>query len=72
MSQEKIDITELSLEQGFEEIEKLMDEMSDTNITLEESFEKYKLGMELLKHCNDKIDRVEKEIKILTAEDLAD
>lgn len=72
MSQDKIDITELSLEQGFEEIEKLMDEMSDTNISLEESFEKYKLGMELLKHCNDKIDRVEKEIKILTAEDLAD
>jgi len=57
-------INELSLEEAFKEIEKLMGEMSQ-DISLEESFEKYKLGMDLLKHCGEKIDRVEKQIQIL-------
>lgn len=68
MSTEKLE--ELSLEEGFEKIEELMNEMSDGDISLEESFEKYKLGMELLKHCSDKIDKVEKQIQVLNAEDV--
>ena len=66
MSEEIMDIKELSLEEGFAKIEELMDEMADSEVTLEESFEKYKLGMQLLKHCNEKIDRVEKQIQILS------
>lgn len=66
MSEEIKDIKELSLEEGFAKIEELMDEMADSEVTLEESFEKYKLGMQLLKHCNEKIDRVEKQIQILS------
>lgn len=68
MNIEKLE--ELSLEEGFEKIEELMNEMSDGDISLEESFEKYKLGMELLKHCSDKIDKVEKQIQVLNAEDV--
>ena len=60
------EINDLSLEQAFEKIEDLMNEMSG-DISLEESFEKYKLGMDLLKHCGDKIDNVEKRIQILNA-----
>lgn len=66
MSEEIKDIKDLSLEEGFAKIEELMDEMADSEVTLEESFEKYKLGMQLLKHCNEKIDRVEKQIQILS------
>ena len=66
MSEEIKDIKELSLEEGFAKIEELMDEMADSEVTLEESFEKYKLGMQLLKHCNEKIDRVEKQIQIIS------
>lgn len=64
-------IDELSLEQSFKEIEKLMSEMSGSDISLEESFEKYKAGMDLLKHCGEKIDRVEKQIQILNENDIA-
>ena len=71
MADKKIDFEKLSLEEGFTMIEDIMNEMSEADIPLEESFEKYKQGMEILKACNDKIDKVEKEIKILTAEDIA-
>ena len=45
--------------------------MADGDISLEESFDKYKLGMEILKVCSDKIDKVEKQIEILNAEDIS-
>ena len=60
------EIQELSLEESFEKINELMDEMSDSEVSLEESFEKYKLGMELLKHASDQIDRVEKQIQVIS------
>lgn len=66
----KEEITEfgnLSLEQAFDKINDVMTEMSDGDIPLEKSFELYKQGMELLNHCSKKIDKVEKEIEILSA-----
>lgn len=60
-----MNIEELSLEQAFIKIDELMNEMSDEDIPLEKSFELYKQGMDLLNHCNGKIDKVEKQIKEL-------
>lgn len=65
MSSENMNIEELSLEQAFLKIDELMNEMSDEDIPLEKSFELYKQGMDLLNHCNGKIDKVEKQIKEL-------
>lgn len=67
----KAELEELSLEDSFKKIEDLMSDMSDGEMSLEESFEKYKEGMELLKHCSDKIDNVEKQIKILSEADFS-
>lgn len=61
----ELNIDELSLEQAFEKIDEIMGEMSKSDIPLEESFELYKKGMELLNHCNVKIDKVEKQVKEL-------
>ena len=66
-----MEIENLSLEESFAKIEELMNEMSEGDVSLTESFEKYKLGMELLAHCNEQIDGVEKQIQILSANDLA-
>ena len=63
-------IEDLTLEEGFEKIDELIETMADGDISLEESFDKYKLGMEILKVCSDKIDKVEKQIEILNAEDI--
>jgi len=65
-----INISELTLEESFAEIENIVNEMSTGDASLEESFEKYKLGMDLLKHCGDKIDKVEKQIQVLNSNDI--
>ena len=68
---DRINIEDLTLEEGFEKIDELIETMADGDISLEEAFDKYKLGMEILKVCSDKIDKVEKQIEILNAEDIS-
>ncbi len=55
---------ELTIEQAFEKLDKLIENM-ETEIPLEESFSMYKEGIELIKLCNEKLDKVEKKIMIL-------
>ena len=54
-----------SLEEVFENLDQVMGELEADGVSLEDSFRLYNQGMELLKVCNDKIDKVEKQIKIL-------
>ena len=51
-----------SLEEGLEKIERLLERLTDREVTLEESFRLYQEGMELLKQCNARIDHVEKQM----------
>ena len=53
---------ELTLEQTFEKLETAIEQLEDENVSLEEAFRLYKEGMKLIQACNDKIDRVEKEV----------
>lgn len=59
------EIEKLTLEEAFDKIDNLMDEMSEDDIALDKSFELYKEGMELLKHCSEKIDLVEKQVQMI-------
>lgn len=68
MAQTKEKKEEKNINTYFEEIEQLIDEMEDQAISLEDSFEKYKRGVTLIKECSEKIDRVEKELKVLGEE----
>lgn len=52
----------LSLEEAFEQIEETIGRLEEDDITLEESFRAYQEGMKLLKYCNEKIDKVEKQV----------
>ncbi|HIU75429.1 MAG TPA: exodeoxyribonuclease VII small subunit [Candidatus Pelethocola excrementipullorum] len=52
----------LTLEESFVELDKMVDQLESPDISLEESFQVYKKGMELLKECNSKIDTVEKKM----------
>lgn len=53
---------EQTLEQAFEKLEDMIGKLEQEDISLEESFKIYKEGMKLIKSCNDKIDKVEKEV----------
>lgn len=55
------------LEESFEALEEIIDELQGGGLTLEESFKKYEQGMKLVKGCNDAIDRVEKKLLIINS-----
>lgn len=54
-----------SLEEVFEELDGIVEKLEETTVSLEDSFQLYHKGMELLKVCNEKIDTVEKKILVL-------
>lgn len=57
---------EMKLEESFEKLNQIMDALEKTDVSLEDSFTLYQEGMKLLKSCNDSIDKVEKELIILS------
>ena len=65
-------VLELSLEQSLEKLEQVMEELGSPELSLEESFAKYKEGMDLLMQCNQAIDKVEKELMILEENGISD
>ena len=56
---------ELSLEEAFAQIEETIGHLEEEEITLEESFQAYQQGMKLLQYCNEKIDKVEKQVLLI-------
>ena len=56
----------LKLEESFEKLNHILEELEKPDIALEDSFTLYQEGMKLLKSCNDSIDKVEKELIILS------
>lgn len=58
-------MTERTLEEVFEELDELVEKLEGDSVSLEESFQLYHKGMDLLKVCNDKIDTVEKKMMVL-------
>ncbi|MBD9013314.1 MAG: exodeoxyribonuclease VII small subunit [Lachnospiraceae bacterium] len=63
---------EQTLEEIFKEMEGLLEALESREISLEDSFEKYKEGMGLLKAAGEKIDTVEKAMLVLNDQGEAD
>lgn len=54
------------IEETFEALEDMIKKLEDGESTLEESFTFYEEGMKLVKSLNTQIDKVEKQIQILS------
>jgi len=54
-----------TLETSFEELQEIIQKLENDDISLEDSFKLYTDGIELLKNCNNSIDKVEKQLIIL-------
>ena len=50
-----------SLEENFSELEELIEQLEAEDISLEDAFTAYSKGMNVLKQCNEQIDRVVKQ-----------
>ena len=58
---------EVTLEEVFEKLEEVIKEL-EQDIPLEESFTLYHQGMDMLKVCNEKIEKIEKQVLVLDEE----
>ena len=56
---------DVTLEQMLDEIDGIIEKLSDEDIPLEEAFTQYSKGVKLVGKCNESIDRVEKKVKLL-------
>lgn len=54
------------LETNFQELDKIVEQMESGDLSLDESFELYKKGIELVQSCNKSIEKVEKEMRIIS------
>ena len=50
-----------SREENFSELEELIEQLEAEDISLEDAFTAYSKGMNVLKQCNEQIDRVVKQ-----------
>jgi len=55
-----------TLEQSMQELQVVLEQLENEELGLEESFQLYQQGMKLLKSCNAAVDKVEKQLIILS------
>lgn len=59
----------LTLEESFKRLEEVIARMENGDTSLEESFKLYNEGVKLVKNCNTQLDKVEKQLVIIGAEE---
>lgn len=62
---DKLEIKELSFEDAVENLDIVVKKLSEPELSLEEAFNSYEEGIQLLKHCNETIDKVEKQVMLI-------
>ena len=65
VQEKKIQDGEQTLEETLLEIEGIIQQLQQREVSLEDSFLLYQKGIEKLKICNEKIDMVEKQLLLL-------
>ena len=68
MDTEDIDKTPASYEEAINELEQLVARMEAGELSLEQSIDAYKRGAVLVRFCTAKLDKVEKQVRILDGE----
>ena len=59
------ELLNISLEEAFTKLDALISELEKPENSLEASFKAFEEGMQLIKYCNDSIDKVEKKVLVL-------
>ena len=62
-------LTSLTIEETFEELDNLLDMLEQSDNSLEESFRYFERGMKLVRQCSSQMDKVEKQIFMLSEEE---
>lgn len=59
---------ELTIEEGFENLNDILKQMDDKNVPLEKSFELYNQGINMVKDLNERLAAVEGKLTIINEE----
>ena len=59
---------ETTIEESFALLDEMLKKLEDSSLPLEKALELYQQGTRLLAKCNEKIDRVEKQILVVNGE----
>lgn len=62
-------IEDMSYEDAIEELEKIIEELESNDLSLKDSMDKFKRGIALYNHCNEILNKMEGEVKVLIKDD---
>lgn len=62
----KNEAEDMTIEETFAALDDLIDLLENGQGSLEDAFKNYEKGMQLIKSCNDKIEKIEKQIQVLS------
>lgn len=63
-------IADMTIEETFAALDALIDQLESGKGSLEDAFKNYEEGMKLVKSCNEKIEKIEKQILVLGGESM--
>lgn len=61
----KKDEKKMTVEEAFSRLESIASDLDNPEFSLDEAFQKYTEGMELLKFCSSSIDAIEQKLTVL-------
>ena len=66
MAKKKVANKEMSIEESFKAIDKIINDMDSDKCSIEKSIELYEDGIKLLNDVGKKIDKIEKDLKVIS------
>lgn len=62
----------MTIEETFAALDGLIEKLESGEGSLEDAFKNYEEGMKLVRSCNEKIEKIEKQILVLGGESMED
>ena len=66
MAKKKETGKEMNIEESFKAIDKIINDMDNDKCSIEKSIELYENGVKLLNDVSKKIDKIEKDLKVIS------
>lgn len=66
------EMNDMTIEETFAALDDLIEKLESGKGSLEDAFKNYEEGMKLVKSCNEKIEKIEKQILVLGEESMED
>lgn len=61
-----------TIEESFEKLDKIVSQLGDGSLSMNEAFKLYKEGVQLVNNCNNMLDKVEKQLVVLNGSEETD